>query len=99
MVDYYSRDNANIHRIYEQVSATDRFEAAREQWLNSWVESLPGSAFSREGQLNRQFVALRQELKPGTKVPLVLRSFNIVPWQMACQSAILRVVRPNTEGV
>lgn len=109
IVDYYSRDNANIHRgIYElSQRATDRFEAAR----RTVAQFLGGVApeeciFTRGTTESINLVAAswgRQELKPGDEVLLtgLEHHSNIVPWQMACQftGAILRVVQPNTEGV
>ena len=92
LTDYYSRDNANVHRGVHTLAerATAAYEAAREK-----VRAFIGATSSKEVLFTRgattglNWVAhyARQILKPGDQVLISIMEHhsNIVPWQQACR--------------
>ena len=100
IVDYYQRDNANVHRGAHALSdrATAQFEASREtvsRFLNSpsssqviWVRGVTEAV---------NLVAYswgRANLQPGDRVlvSMLEHHSNIVPWQLVCAEQGAEVV-------
>lgn len=108
LVDYYERDNANIHRGVHLLSqrATDAYERAREK-----VARFLGAADPREIVFTRgtteaiNLVAQswgRTHVGAGDEILIsaLEHHSNIVPWQMLCEStgARLRVAPIDDDG-
>jgi cysteine desulfurase / selenocysteine lyase len=108
LVNYYSNDNANIHRGLYELSqrATDRYEAARHKvakFLNAGADE--ECIFVRGSTEGINLVASswgRVHLQPDDEVIVtgLEHHSNIVPWQMACAAsgARLRVWYPQPDG-
>lgn len=108
IVNYYSNDNANIHRGLYELSqrATDRYEGARQrvaQFLNA--PAAQECIFVRGTTEGINLVAAswaKVNLKSGDEVIVsgLEHHSNIVPWQIACDTygATLRVVSSNQDG-
>ncbi|HSH41300.1 MAG TPA: cysteine desulfurase [Arenicellales bacterium] len=106
--DYYSRDNANVHRGVHELSgrATAAFEGAREKvrdFINA--ASVREVVFTRGTTESVNLVAQsygRPALGPGDEVLITEMEHhsNIVPWQLLCQQtgAALKVAPINDEG-
>jgi cysteine desulfurase / selenocysteine lyase len=108
MTQYYSEDNANVHRGVHALSvrATEQYEAVREQ-----VRDFIGAASTEEcifvrgtteaiNLVAQSFVL--PKLKAGDEVLIthLEHHANIVPWQMVCEQtgAKLRVVPMTSSG-
>jgi cysteine desulfurase/selenocysteine lyase len=108
LVDYYTRDNANVHRGVHRLSerATEAYEAAR-----GAIQRHLNAASSREIVLVRQategvnlvaasfgraFVGAGDEIV----ISAIEHHANIVPWQMLCEDkgAVLRVIPVDDQG-
>ena len=108
IVQYYSHDNANIHRGLYDLSqrATDAFEQARAKvakFLNAYVPE--ECIFVRGTTEAVNLVASswgKQNLRVGDEVIVtgLEHHSNIVPWQMACEvaEAKLKVLYSNEDG-
>ena len=105
---YYEKQNSNIHRGVHYLSqlATDAYEASREtirQHFNA--EHLHEIIFTKGNTEAINLVAngFRQILKQGDEVLVSAMEHhsNIVPWQMACESASasLKVIPMDEKGV
>jgi cysteine desulfurase/selenocysteine lyase len=105
---YYEKQNSNIHRGVHYLSqlATDAYEASREtirQHFNA--EQLHEIIFTKGNTEAINLVAngFRQILKQGDEVLVSAMEHhsNIVPWQMACESASasLKVIPMDEKGV
>jgi cysteine desulfurase/selenocysteine lyase len=105
---YYEKQNSNIHRGVHFLSqlATDAYEASREtirQHFNA--EHLHEIIFTKGNTEAINLVAngFRQILKQGDEVLVSAMEHhsNIVPWQMACESASasLKVIPMDEKGV
>jgi cysteine desulfurase/selenocysteine lyase len=108
MVDYYKRDNSNVHRGVHSLAerATDAYEGAREK-----VRQFLGAGSAREIIFVRgategiNLVAQtygRKYVESGDEIVLstLEHHSNIVPWQLLCQEkdAVLRVAPINDRG-
>ncbi len=108
LVEYYSKQNANIHRGVHYLSqqATVAYEDAR-----CLVQSFIHAAHSREIIFTRgttesiNLIASsfgKKFIKPGDEIIIsaLEHHSNIVPWQIACEDrqAILRVIPINENG-
>lgn len=108
LVNYYSRDNANIHRgVYElSQRATDHYEAARGKVAKLLGVADPAECiFVRGTTEGVNLVASSwgsQNLSPGDEVIVtgLEHHSNIVPWQLACDRAQAKLVvwLPNEAG-
>lgn len=108
LTNYYTRDNANIHRgVYElSQRATDQYEAARKSIAKFLgVEDPAECIFVRGTTEGINLVASswgRTNLKAGDEVIVsgLEHHSNIVPWQFACDAtgAKLVVWQPNEAG-
>lgn len=108
LVNYYSRDNANIHRgVYElSQRATDHYEAARGKVAKLLGVTDPAECiFVRGTTEGVNLVASSwgsQNLSPGDEVIVtgLEHHSNIVPWQLACDRAQAKLVvwLPNEAG-
>jgi cysteine desulfurase/selenocysteine lyase len=108
IVNFYQRDNANVHRgIYDlSQRATERFETARRtvaKFLGGVDES--ECIFTRGTTESINLVAYcwgRTHLQKGDQILLsgLEHHSNIVPWQMVCEAtgSNLVVVQPNELG-
>ncbi|MBW6477789.1 MAG: cysteine desulfurase [Bacteroidales bacterium] len=109
ILQYYSRENSNIHRAAHYLSqqATDAYEEARKT-----VQMFLNAAFSHEIIFTRgtteaiNLVAYsysKKFLKAGDEVIISAMEHhsNIVPWQMACENhgAVLKVIPMDDKGV
>jgi len=106
--DYYSRDNANVHRGVHELSgrATDSFEGAREK-IRAFINasSVREVVFTRGTTESVNLVAQsygRPGLGPGDEILITEMEHhsNIVPWQLLCQQtgADLKVAPINDDG-
>ena len=107
-LDFYRRNNANIHRGVHTLSqrATDDYEAARgtiRRFINAASDQ--EIIFVRGATEAINLVAqsyARPRLKPGDEILISAMEHhsNIVPWQMVCEQtgALLRVVPINDAG-
>jgi len=108
LVEYYTHENANIHRGVHALSerATSAFEGARDtvrRFLNA--ASPHEIIFTRGATESINLVASslgRQLLRPGDEVLITAMEHhsNIVPWQLICEAtgARLRVAPINDQG-
>jgi cysteine desulfurase/selenocysteine lyase len=108
LVDYYSTNNANVHRGVHTLSqrATDHYEEARSKvrrFLNA--EDDREIIFVRGTTEGINLVAQsfgRQNIHEGDEVIISAMEHhsNIVPWQMLCQErgAVLRVIPVDDSG-
>ncbi len=108
IADYYTHDNANVHRGVHTLSAraTDAFEGARERsrrFLNAAERSeivFVRGASEAINLVARAWAAPR--LKPGDQVVITAMEHhsNIVPWQMICAEtgATLRAIPIDDTG-
>jgi len=108
LVEYYTHENANIHRGVHALSerATSAFEGARDtvrRFLNA--ASPHEIIFTRGATESINLVASslgRQLLRPGDEVLITAMEHhsNIVPWQLICEAtgADLRVAPINDQG-
>jgi cysteine desulfurase / selenocysteine lyase len=108
LVDYYTRDNANVHRGVHRLSerATEVYEAARgaiQRHLNA--ASLREIVFVRQATEGINLVASsfgRAFVGAGDEVVIsaIEHHANIVPWQMLCEEkgAVLRVIPVDDRG-
>ena len=108
LVEYYSTNNANIHRAAHTLAArsTDMFEATRkavQQFINA--KEAEECIFTKGVTEGINLVAQtwgRKVLKAGDEVIItgMEHHSNIVPWQMICEEvgAVLRVVPVNDAG-
>jgi cysteine desulfurase/selenocysteine lyase len=108
LVEYYTHENANIHRGVHALSerATSAFEGARDtvrRFLNA--ASPHEIIFTRGATESINLVASslgRQLLRPGDEVLITAMEHhsNIVPWQLICEAtgAHLRVAPINDQG-
>ena len=108
LVDYYARDNANVHRGVHTLSqqATDAYEAARgkvQRFLNA--AALEEIVFTRGTTDAINLVAqsfARPMLEAGDEIVISAMEHhsNIVPWQLVCgqTGARLLVVPINDAG-
>jgi cysteine desulfurase / selenocysteine lyase len=109
ILQYYSRENSNIHRAAHFLSqqATEAYEEARKT-----VQMFLNAAFSHEIIFTRgtteaiNLVAhsySKKFLKAGDEIIITAMEHhsNIVPWQMACENygAVLKVVPIDDRGV
>jgi cysteine desulfurase/selenocysteine lyase len=108
LVDYYSRDNANVHRGVHLLSerATDAYETARTRIQRHINAASPREViFVRQAteainlvaaSFGRTFVGAGDEIV----ISAIEHHANIVPWQMLCeeQQATLRVVPVDDRG-
>jgi cysteine desulfurase/selenocysteine lyase len=106
--DYYSRDNANVHRGVHELSgrATASFEGARDK-IRAFINasSLREVVFTRGTTESINLVAQsygRPGLAPGDEILITEMEHhsNIVPWQLLCQQtgAELKVAPINDDG-
>jgi cysteine desulfurase / selenocysteine lyase len=108
LVDYYYKENSNIHRgaHYLSQQATEAYEEARETvklYLNAvFTHEI---IFTRGTTESINLVASsfsRKFVKPGDEiiVSAMEHHSNIVPWQMACEQhgATLKVIPMNQKG-
>lgn len=104
---YYSKDNANIHRGVHHLSqkATNDYEASRKfiaAYLNA--KSSDEIIFTKGTTDGINLVAnsFGERLKPGDEVMISAMEHhsNIVPWQMLCErkGCTLRVIPINKKG-
>ncbi len=108
VADFYSRDNANVHRGVHRLSqrASDRFDGAREK-VRAFINA-PSCAeviFTRGTTEAINLVAQscgRSMLKKADEVLVSAMEHhaNIVPWQLLCEEtgATLKVVPMNHDG-
>lgn len=106
--NYYSNDNANIHRgIYElSQRASDGFEGARKKVAEFLNAAEPAECIFVRGTTEAiNLVAMSwggQHLVEGDEVILtgMEHHSNIIPWQFACDrvGAKLRVLKTSTSG-
>ena len=108
LVDYYARDNANVHRGVHRLSerATEAYEAARgtiQRHLNA--ASSREIVFVRQATEGINLVAAsfgRALVGAGDEVVIsaIEHHANIVPWQMLCEEkgAVLRVIPVDDRG-
>jgi len=108
LVDYYARDNANVHRGVHRLSerATEAYEAARgaiQRHLNA--ASSREIVFVRQATEGINLVAAsfgRAFVGAGDEVVIsaIEHHANIVPWQMLCEEkgAVLRVIPVDDRG-
>lgn len=99
LVEYYTQENANIHRGIHALSerATTSFEAARDtvrRFLNA--ASPKEIIFTRGATESINLVASslgRQILRPGDEVLITAMEHhsNIVPWQLVCEQTGARL--------
>jgi cysteine desulfurase/selenocysteine lyase len=108
LVDYYSRDNANVHRGVHLLSerATEAYETARARIQRHVNAASPREiVFVRQAteainlvaaSFGRAFVGAGDEIV----ISAIEHHANIVPWQMLCDEkrAILRVVPVDDRG-
>lgn len=108
LVDYYYKENSNIHRgaHYLSQQATEAYEEARETvklYLNAvFTHEI---IFTRGTTESINLVASsfsRKFVKPGDEIVVSAMEHhsNIVPWQMACEQhgATLKVIPMNQKG-
>lgn len=104
---YYSKDNANIHRGVHHLSqkATNEYEASRKfiaAYLNA--KSSDEIIFTKGTTDGINLVAnsFGERLKPGDEIMISAMEHhsNIVPWQMLCErkGCTLRVIPINKKG-
>jgi cysteine desulfurase / selenocysteine lyase len=99
LVDYYERDNANVHRAAHALAdrATRSFEGSREA-LRALIHARKASEviFTRGTTESINLVAnsLTPRLRPGDEILIsaLEHHANIVPWQMLCQRTGARLV-------
>jgi cysteine desulfurase / selenocysteine lyase len=108
LVDYYTRDNANVHRGVHRLSerATDAYEAARgtiQRHLNAaspreivFVRQATEGINLVAASFGRAFVGAGDEIV----ISAIEHHANIVPWQMLCEEkgAVLRVIPVDDRG-
>ncbi len=106
LIDYYSRENANIHRgLYDlSARATDAYEAVRAKVVD--LVNAPGTdsvVFTRGATESINLIAYawaRNHLKPGDEILATEMEHhsNLVPWQEAARKtgAVLKLI-PITE--
>jgi cysteine desulfurase/selenocysteine lyase len=108
LVDYYSRDNANVHRGVHRLSerATEAYESARRDIQRHLNAAAPHEiVFVRQAteginlvtaSLGRSLVGAGDEVV----ISAIEHHANIVPWQMLCEEkgAHLRVVPVDDRG-
>lgn len=108
LMNYYRRDNANIHRgVYQlSLSASAAYEEAREA-VARFIHAADAHEclFTRGTTESINLVAQtwgRTFLKPGDEILLsqLEHHSNIVPWQMCCEQtgAVIRVVPVDDQG-
>ena len=107
IVDYYSNNNANIHRGVHTLSqeATDKYEQARliiQKHFNAkYAHEIILTSGTTHG-INLVANGFSSILKKGDEiiVSALEHHSNIVPWQMLCEriGAILKVIPMNQEG-
>ncbi|MCQ8260611.1 cysteine desulfurase [Streptococcus suis] len=92
LVDYYQRDNANVHRGVHTLSerATARYEAARQKVADFiQAKSSKEILFTRGTTTGLNWVAqfAKEILLPDQEVIISVQEHhsNIIPWQQACQ--------------
>lgn len=92
LVDYYQRDNANVHRGVHTLSerATARYEAARQKVADFiQAKSSKEILFTRGTTTSLNWVAqfAKEILQPDQEVIISVQEHhsNIIPWQQACQ--------------
>jgi len=108
LVDYYSRDNANVHRGVHLLSerATEAYESARAGIQHHVNAASPREIiFVRQATEAINLVASsfgRAFVRAGDEIVIsaIEHHANIVPWQMLCEEkgAILRVVPIDDRG-
>jgi cysteine desulfurase / selenocysteine lyase len=104
IVDYYSRYNANIHRVSQL--ATDAYEAARikiQKHFNAKnsFEIIFTSGTTESVNLVANGFASILKKEDEIIVSALEHHSNIVPWQMLCEhtGAVLKVIPMTVEGV
>ncbi|WP_105144007.1 cysteine desulfurase [Streptococcus suis] len=92
LVDYYQKDNANVHRGVHTLSerATARYEAVRHKVADFiQAKSSKEILFTRGTTTSLNWVAqfAREILQPDQEVIISVQEHhsNIIPWQQACQ--------------
>ncbi|MEI4352273.1 cysteine desulfurase [Streptococcus suis] len=92
LVDYYQKDNANVHRGVHTLSerATARYEAARQKVADFiQAKSSKEILFTRGTTTGLNWVAqfAKEILQPDQEVIISVQEHhsNIIPWQQACQ--------------
>ncbi|MGQ7380430.1 cysteine desulfurase [Streptococcus suis] len=92
LVDYYQKDNANVHRGVHTLSerATARYEAARQKVADFiQAKSSKEILFTRGTTTSLNWVAqfAKEILQPDQEVIISVQEHhsNIIPWQQACQ--------------
>lgn len=92
LVDYYQKDNANVHRGVHTLSerATARYEAARQKVADFiQAKSSKEILFTRGTTTSLNWVAqfAKELLQPDQEVIISVQEHhsNIIPWQQACQ--------------
>jgi len=106
--NYYTRDNANIHRGVHQIAtrATEAFEGSREKVRSFLNASLKEEIIFTSGTTDAiNLVAQtygRVNVRAGDEILIsaLEHHSNIVPWQMLAEekSAVLRVIPVNDQG-
>jgi len=99
LVDYYERDNANVHRAAHQLAdrATRSFEGSRDK-LRALINARRGHEiiFTRGTTESINLVAngLAPRIGPGDEILISVLEHhaNIVPWQMLCSRTGARLV-------
>lgn len=109
ILQYYSRENSNIHRGAHFLSqqATEAYEEAR-----NTVQMFINAAFNHEIIFTRgtteainlvAYSFFKKFVKKGDEIIISAMEHhsNIVPWQIACEDygAVLKVIPMNDEGV
>ena len=108
LIDYYARDNANVHRGVHRLSerATEAYETARgaiQRHLNAassreivFVRQATEGINLVAASFGRAFVGAGDEIV----ISAIEHHANIVPWQMLCEEkgAVLRVVPVDDHG-
>lgn len=106
MVDWYQRDNSNVHRSAHQLAAaaTAQLEQARQSLLDYVKASRDHQVIFTSGAtmaLNQlAFGLMHSVLQPGDLVVVseLEHHANIVPWQYHCQGVELQAVPITDEG-
>ena len=108
IVDYYSRYNANIHRVVHTLSqiATDAYEEARIKIQKHFNAKHAYEVILTSGtteSINLVANGFATIIKKGDEVIVsaLEHHSNIVPWQMLCEQtgAVLRVIPMTVNGV
>jgi cysteine desulfurase/selenocysteine lyase len=104
---YYSRENANVHRGVYKLSqlATEAYEGARKTiggFINSAPEEIIFTRGTTESINLAAFSFIEPLLSPGDEILIshMEHHSNIVPWQMVCErtGALLKVIPVSDSG-